>query len=58
MENKKERFMEIIKADLKSRGQKISVVKFVIDPITRFHWYMRSLEHLQGERLFKPVFIL
>jgi serine O-acetyltransferase len=56
MENKKERFMEIIKADLKSRGQKISVVKFVIDPITRFHWYLRATEHLSGKKAFKPIF--
>jgi serine O-acetyltransferase len=56
MENKKERFMEIIKADLKSRGQKISVIKFVIDPITRFHWYLRATEHLSGKKAFKPIF--
>ncbi|MFT5814054.1 MAG: serine O-acetyltransferase [Psychroserpens sp.] len=56
MADKKERFMEIIKADLKSRGQKISVVRFVIDPITRFHWYLRATEHLSGNKALKPIF--
>lgn len=56
MIDKKERFIEIIKADLKSRGQKISVVKFVIDPITRFHWYLRATEHLSAKKALKPIF--
>jgi serine O-acetyltransferase len=48
MIDKNENFMETIKADLKSRGQKISVVKFFIDPITT--------EHLSANKALKPIF--
>ncbi|MEH6713883.1 MAG: hypothetical protein V7733_22010 [Paraglaciecola polaris] len=58
MTRKKERFMETVKADLKSRGQKVSLVKFIIDPITRFHWYMRATEHLLGKTAVKPIFFI
>jgi serine O-acetyltransferase len=58
MVNKKQRFIEVIKADLKPRGQKISLIKFVIDPITRFHWYLRATEHLRDKRVFKPIYYI
>ena len=58
MVSNKVNFLEVIKADLHSRKQTISLTKFVIDPITRFHWYMRVLECLYGKTILKPVYFV
>lgn len=51
-------FIIYLKADFAMRGQKFNLINFLKDPISRFHFYMRFQELLQGRFLFKPVFII
>jgi len=51
-------FLCFIKADLKSRGQQISFVCFIKDPITRFHWYLRLYELLDNFKFLLPIGIV
>jgi serine O-acetyltransferase len=58
MQLNKQQFKEYITADTEARGQKLGLVGFMKDPITRFHWYLRSLEFLQGKKVYIVLFIL
>jgi len=49
-------FWEYLKADLQARHQKLNLLTFLKDPVSRFHLYMRLQEHLQPCKLAKPLF--
>lgn len=51
-------FYTVIKTDLEARKQTISLVRFFIDPITRFHWYLRLTEFLKDRKFFMPLYLL
>ena len=58
MRLKSKQFIEYIRADLDARKQHLNPYYFVVDPITRFHWYLRLLEFLQTRLIFMPIFIV
>jgi serine O-acetyltransferase len=49
---------EYIKSDLLARSCKVGITSFFLDPIVRFHWYMRLLEFGQRRTLLFPFFII
>lgn len=51
-------YFEYIKADVEARGQTLSLYYFFTDSITRFHWYLRTLELLQKKLLLSPLYII
>jgi serine O-acetyltransferase len=51
-------FIEFIKADIKARQQKLGLLGFIKDPITRFHWYLRFLEFTQKRKFLLPFYVL
>lgn len=53
-----ENFLEYIAADIKMRNQKMVFLTFVKDPISRFHFYYRFLELMQGRWFVFPFFII
>jgi len=51
-------FKKNIVADLLSRGQKLSIIYFLKDPISRFHWYLRLNEYFYNRKFFIPIYII
>lgn len=47
-----------LEKDLCSRNQGFSLVRFVVDPVTRFHWYMRVAEGASKCIFLKPLYFI
>lgn len=50
-------FKEYLKADMIARRRTLGLKSFCLDPIVRFHWYLRGLEFLQNRAALFPLFL-